>query len=171
MATHEIPILGAFTAPDSTGKCFFQPAEVAMTLSNLDLGTMLVCTMNGNEAGNLGVYGKFNIPQNYAGTPKIIIRGALEEAANTIAFGITFTPGVDDNESMDQAYDTADTNSNATWTGYAVDDIYELAITLTPAAAFAAGDEVFYYFYRDGANDSQTGDFHLTGLFFQYSDT
>ncbi len=170
MATHEIGILGAMTAPDDSGDVFQEPLETALALGTVDLGELLCMTMLAPTGADIGLYGKFNIPQNYAGTPVLVIRGVIGEAANTLAFGVQQL-GRGDSESIDTALEAEDTASNATWTGYAAEDLYEETITLTPAAAYAAGDEVFFFFYRDDSVDTQTGEFHLTGLFFQYSDT
>lgn len=170
MATHDIPILGAFTAPDSSGKVFFEPAEVAMTLATAVLGTLLVCTMQAPAGGgDVGLYGKFNIPQNYSGTPVLVIRGVLGEAANVLGFGLTQL-GRAHSEAFDTAQEAEDLASNSDWTGLVAEDVYEETITITPAAAYAAGDEVYYYFFREDGADTQTGEFHLTGLFFRYAD-
>ncbi len=169
MATHDIPILGAMTAPDSSGDIFFQPLESAMTLATATFGSLLGMTMLAPTGSDIGVYGKFNIPQNYVGTPVLVIRGALGEAANVLGFGFQQI-GRADSEAIDTAFEAEDVASNSTWTGYAAEDIYEETITLTPAAAYVKGDEVFFFCYRDDSVDTQTGEFHLTGLFFRYSD-
>ena len=169
MATHEISILGAMTAPDSSGDVFFEPLEVAMTLGTAAFGTLLGLTMLAPTGSDIGFYGKFNIPQNYVGTPVLVIRGALGEAANTLAFGFQQI-GRDDSEAIDTALEAEDLANNATWTGYAAEDVYEETITITPAAAYVAGDEVFFFFFRDDSVDDQTGEFHLTDLAFRYSD-
>lgn len=170
MATHEIPILGAFIAPDTSGSVFWEPAETAMTLGTAVLGTLLVCTMQAPAGGgDVGLYGKFGIPQNYSGTPVLVIRGVVGEAANTLGFGLTQL-GRADSEAFDTVQEAEDLASNATWTGYVAEDVYEETITITPAAAYVAGDEVYFFFFREDGADDQTGEFHLTGLFFQYED-
>ena len=169
MATHDIPILGANTAPDASGEVFFEPLESAMTLGTAVFGTTLGLTMLAPTGTDIGVYGKFNIPQNYVGTPVLVIRGAIGQAASTLAFGIDFIAR-EDSEAIDTAYTDTDLANNATWTGYVAEDMYEETITLTPAAAFVVEDEVFFFLYRDDSVDTQTGEFHLTGLFFRYND-
>jgi len=170
MATLDLPILGAMTAPDNSGKVYFQPAEAAMTLGTAAFGTLLVLTMEAPAtAGDDGFYGKFNIPQNYSGTPVLVIRGAIAEAANVLGFGFQQLSRAD-SELVDTALEAEDLASNSIWTGYVAEDMYEETITITPAAAYVAGDEVLFYFYREDGADTQTGDFHLTGLFFRYND-
>ena len=158
------------TTPDASGDIFFQPLESAETLTTGAFGTLLCCTMLAPTGADIGVYGKFNIPQNYSGTPVLVIRGMLGEAANTLAFGFNFIQRAH-SETMEIAFET-DLINNATWTGLAAEEMYEETITITPATAFVAGDEVFFFFYRDDSVDLQTTatGFHLTGLFFRYSD-
>lgn len=169
MATREMPILGAFTAPDASGDIFQEPAENAMTLGTAAFGTLLVFTMLAPTGADIGIYGKFTVPPDYAGSPVLVIRGALGEAANTLGFGFQQVSR-EHSETIDVAFEVEDLANNATWTGLVAEDIYEETITITPSAAYVAGDEVFFFFYRDDSVDTQTGEFHMTGLNFQYSD-
>lgn len=163
---HDLPIGGT---PDSSGLVFPEPAEAAMALGTATYGTLEVTTIQAPSGADVGIYGKFKIPQEYVGTPRIVITGALGEAANTLAFGFQQV-AVADIESIDQAFEAEDTVSNAVWTGYAAEDLIELVITLTPAAAYQPGDQVFFFFYRDDSVDTQTGEFHLTDLAFRFAD-
>ena len=43
-------------------------------------------------------------------------------------------------------------------------------MTLTPASAFTAGREVLIRYYRDDSVDTQTINFLLTELFFEFND-
>lgn len=168
MATHDIPILGPMTAPDSSGKCFFQPLEIAETIGTGAYGTLLVLTMQAPAAaGDLGFYGKFNVPQNYVDTPILVIRGVLGEAGQNLGFGID-TLARAHSETVDAAFEVSDVVANGTWTGLAAEEMYEETIALT--TTLAVGDEVFYYLYRDDSGDDQAGAFHLTGAFFRYND-
>ena len=172
MATHEISILGPMAAPDATGKVFFEPLEVAMTLGTATLGTLLGCTIQAPAgAGDCGIYSNCIIPQNYVGTPVLVIRGYVAEspATNAIAFGISYQPALADNESLDQAFDTEDVTGAIT-TAYTAEDLLVATISLTPAAAFVAGDVLNFFVYRDDTDDAQTGEFYLADLSFRYSD-
>ena len=169
MATHDIPILGAMTVPDNSGTCFFQPLETGVATAAANL-LNLVLTMEFPTGTDLGVYGKFNIPQNYVDTPLLIIRGVIEGVTGVLAFGVECVGGVADSETVDAAFETADLAENSTWTGYADEEMYEETITMTPAAAYVAGDEVFFHFFRDDSQDTTTFDFHVTGLLFRYND-
>lgn len=168
MATHEKSIKGAFI-PDTSADVFPEPLENALTLGTAAFGTLPGYTMLAPTGADTGLYGVFKIPQNYAGTPVLVIRGILGEAANTLGFGFQQIARTD-SEAVDVAFETEDTASNATWTGYAAEDVYEETITITPATAFTSDDEVFCFFYRDDSVDTQTGEFHLTDLLFRYSD-
>ena len=172
MATLEMSMLGAMTAPDASGKVFFEPLELAMSLGNVDLGTLLGCTIQAPAgAGDCGFYGNFVIPQNYVGTPVVVIRGYVgqDPSAAAIAFAFQFQPAIADNETVDVAFDTEDTTGAIT-TAYTAEDLLVATITVTPAAAFVAGDVVNFYFKRDDTDDAQTGEFHLADLSFRYSD-
>lgn len=168
MATHDLPILGAMTAPDSSGKVFFQTLEAAETIGTGVFDTLQVLTIQAPAAaGDVYVYGKFNIPQNYVGTPVLVIRGILGEAANVLGFGLQVLH-LDDNDTVDAAWEAEDVNSE-TISGYAAEDMYEQTITITPVD-FSVGHEIFFRFFREDGADTQTGEFHLTGLFFRYND-
>jgi hypothetical protein len=169
MATFDLPIINSNASPDDSGLVFFEPLEVAMTLGTATFGTLMGLTMQAPAGADIGLYGKLTIPQNYVGTPVLVIRGLLGEAANTLAFGLQQI-AVADSETGDVAFEAEDVASNATWTGYVAEDMYVDTITITPASAYAVGDEVFFFFYRDDSVDTQTGEFQLTGLFFRYND-
>ena len=169
MATHDMPILGPMTAPDSSGSVFFEPLEVAMTLGTATFGTLLGLTIQAPSGADVGVYGSFVVPQNYVGTPLCVIRGTLAEAANTLAFGLKSIQ-VAHAETVEIAFDTEDVAENSTWTGLAAEEMYEEIITMTPATAYVAGDVIFFYLFRDDDQGDQTGEFHLSELLFRYND-
>lgn len=168
MATHEIPILGATLSPDNSGDVFPSRLDIEMTLTNAKLQTCMV--MEFPTGSDIGLETSFVVPQNYAGTPVLVIRGFLNGTpASVLAFGAQQV-GIDDSETVDVAYETEDLASNSTWTGYAAEEMYEETITLTPASAYVAGDTVLLSFYRDDSADTTTFDFLLTELAFRYND-
>lgn len=169
MATHDLPIMNASFAPDSSGDIFPTPLEVALTLATAALGSDQCFTMLAPTGSDIGFNGHFKRPKVYVGSPVLVIRGILAEAANTLAFGFQqFEAG--HSGSIDTAYETEDLVNNATWTGLAVNDEFEALITITPGSGYSDGGMIYWSFYRDDSVDSQTGDFHLTGLFFRYND-
>ena len=114
---------------------------------------------------DLGISGAFNIPQNYASTPVLVARMVIDGTpANVLGIGAQQL-------SVDAAYEAEDTASNSTWTGYADEDLIEMTIALTPAAAYVAGDTVLFRFYRDDSVDTQTINVLLMDLLFRYTET
>ncbi len=167
MATRDMSILGASTSPDNSGDVFPEPLEQALTLGTATFGNTLGFTMLAPTGSDIGLYGKFTVPQDYVGTPVMAIKGVVAEGANILGFGCQQVAIADD-ESVDQAYEAEDIASETVT--HTAEDVYEQTITLTPGAAYQPGDEVFFFLYRDDSVDTQTGEFHLTGLFFRYSD-
>lgn len=120
---------------------------------------------------DIGLSGAFQIPQNYASTPVMVARMVLDGTPANILGIAAQQISVANSESVDTAYEAEDTASNSTWTGYADEDIIEMTITLTPAAAYVAGDTILYRFYRDDSVDTQTINVLLIELLFRYTST
>lgn len=168
MATLQMSIFGRFQ-PDVSGDVYPSILNVELTMANAKLIDCMV--MEYPTGSDIGGELAFTVPQNYVGSPVLVIRGVLDGTpANVLAFGAQQLSRAD-SESVDAAYEAEDTASNSTWTGYADEDMYEETITLTPAAAYLPGDMVFTDFYRDDSVDTTTFNFLLTDLLFQYSDT
>jgi hypothetical protein len=153
---------------DTSGDIFPGILNVEMTLTNAKLQACVV--MEFPTGSDIGIETSFVIPQNYVDTPVLVIRGILNGTpASVLAFGAQQLSR-DDSETVDAAYEAEDLASNSTWTDYAIEEMYEETITLTPAAAYVAGDTVFLSFYRDDSVDTTTFDFLLTDLLFRYND-
>ncbi len=169
MATFEMPILGASFMPDTSGDIYPSKISAELTMTNAKDQT---CVMMEYPTGSdIGFSVSFTIPQNYAGTPVLVIKGVIDGTpANVLAFGAQQL-GRDDNELVDTAYETEDLAENNTWTDYVDEDMYEETLALTPASAYAAGDTVFLWFFRDDDQDTTTFNFLLTDLLFQYADS
>lgn len=169
MATLQMSIIGGFL-PDTSGDIYPSFLNIELTLGTLSPGHIPCMVMDYPTGSDIGGELVFTVPQNYSGSPVLVIRGVLDGTpANVLAFGAQQLSR-DDSEAADTAYEAEDTASNSTWTGYADEDFYEETITLTPASAYAAGDSVLLYFYRDDSTDTTTFNFLLTDLLFQYSD-
>jgi hypothetical protein len=156
-------------APDDSGDVFPERLEDALTLGTATFGTMECYTMLAPTGTDIGIYGRVLVPEGYVGTPRIRVKGILGEAANTLAFGVQQL-GRDLSEAIDTAWETEDLANNSDWTGLAAEDMFEIDITLTPASAYVAGDEIFFFLYRDDDVDTQTGEFHLIDPVFKYAD-
>lgn len=167
MATHRLPILGPMTVPE-TGR-FFAPVSTQLTLTGANGGDLCCVMPDPNGTGDLGIRGSFHVPQNYVGTPVLVIQGILDGAptTTTIAFGFR-QQALADNEAYDVALD-AEQITSASSVSHVDEDVYDTTITLT-GADYAAGRLVVFHFYIDDNVHTYTGNFLLTGLFFQYAD-
>lgn len=163
--TTEISILNHTTALDSG--VYISKLNSEMTLTN---AKNQLCIVIPDPSSDIGFELAFSVPQNYSADPVLVIRGALDGTpANILAFGAQQLSRAD-SEAVDTAYEAEDTASNSTWTGYSDEDMYEETITLTPAAAYVAGDVVLLKFYRDTSVDTWTGNFLLLDLLFRYTE-
>jgi hypothetical protein len=166
MATFQMPI--GFGMPDTSGDIYPSKISIESTGTAKDQNCLMMEFPTGSDIGTSVL---FTIPQNYAGSPVLVIKGILDGTpANDLAFGAQQI-GLSDSDAASTAYETEDLAENGTWTGYADGDMYEEAITLTPASAYSAGDTVFLWFFRDNDQDTTTFNFLVTDLLFQYSDT
>jgi len=167
MATHRIPILGWQTKPDGTGEAFFEPYSIKATNDQWDHMVLIL-----NDSGTrIGVYGVFDIPQNYVGTANLIIVWTATAIAGDVEYDFDYRAvGGNDTESLDQSGTQETVNSNDTAPS-AVNERMELSIALTDGN-FAAGDTVEFLFVRDGtdAGDTMAASAIVFGLLFEYSD-
>ena len=164
MATQRMPI--KFGMPDVG----VYPSKLSseLTLTNAKQQDCLV--MPAPTGADIGAETGFIIPTGYVGTPRLILRGIIDGTpANVFGIGAQLLER-NLSDSIDAAYEAEDVVNNSTWTGYADEDEYELAITLTPASAFTVLRQVYIRYYRDDSVDTQTIAFLLTGLYFEYAD-
>lgn len=142
--------------------------DAEMTLTNHKYQQCIV--MPYPTGSDIGIHGVFTIPQNYVGSPVVVIQMVLDGSpANTIGFGFQQLT-VANSSTIDTAYEAEDTASNATWTGYADEEVYHLTITVTPTATFTAGNLVFWWLYRDDSVDTTTFNVLAANILFQYAD-
>ena len=169
MATHRIP--AAIHRPDS-GCPLDLIANQITEATSPSVGDLLAYVLADGGADE-GVWVNWHVPQNYVGTPVLVIRGLLDGApgaGDDIAFGVR-PRAVADNEVSDGTFDaeqTAQVTDASTWGD---EDEYEETITLT--GTYAAGDTVHAYVYIDASGTSYTGNFLLyaeNSIFFQYAD-
>ena len=164
--TIQISIMGMFS-PD-TGVYL---SKLTSQLSLTNVKTQFCWVFPYPTGSDLGGELAFVVPQNYSSAPVIVIKGVIDGTpANTFGVGAQQLSRAN-SESIDTAYETQDLASNATWTGYINEDMYEISITLTPASAYVAGDTVFVKLYRDDSVDSTTWDFLVTDILFQYTES
>jgi hypothetical protein len=172
MATHRKSILNQSTRLDSG----VFPDSVANQITEAttpSLGDVL-CYVLADGGADEGLYGRFAIPKNYVGTPKIVLKGVLDGApgaADTLGFGVR-KRAVANNEAADGTFDAEQVVSaiiGSDGTNHADEDLIELSITLT-GGDYAVDDEVFFYVYLDASGTSYAGNVLLTGVEFEYAD-
>ncbi len=168
MATHQIPILGN-AVPDNTGRCWVEAYDVSAAN---DVWKHLVFRFLNPASGNWhGIYGTFNVPNNYVGGAAIIPKWSSTATSGNCRWRFTYRAvGGDDAESMDQA-GSQEAVSNTDPAGSAANERMTPTISLT-AGNFAAGDTVEFLFERldDSGTDTLAADVVLHDLIFQYAD-
>lgn len=132
------------------------------------------CWVLADGGSDEGVYVRWEVPQNYSGTPVLVIKGILDgapSAGHTLGFGVR-PRAVADNEAADGTFDaeqTASATIGSSGSNHSDEDLYEETITLT--GTYAAGDQVYAYVYIDASATDYTGNFLLTDILFQYADS
>lgn len=167
MATHRLPILGANTVPDSSGDVFFEPYSIKAAN---DVWDYLVCIFN-NSGNRDGLRGKFDVPQGYVGSAKIIVVWTSTVISGDVEFDFDYRcVGGDDIESLDQA-GTQETVNQEDIAPSAIHERMEASLSLT-SANVAPGDTCQFEFFRDGvdAGDTMAAAAIVHDLFFEYTD-
>ena len=130
------------------------------------------CYVLADGGSDEGVYCHFHVPEDYSSGPEIVIRGILDggpSASHTLGFGYREHIAAD-NETADGTFATAQLASatiGSNGSSHANEDACEEVITAT--ATYAAGDDVWCYIFIDASATSYTGNFLLTGLYFEYT--
>lgn len=168
MATHQISIFGALR-PDTTGRAFFEPYDLKATN---DLYRHFVAVFNDPSAGQAhGFYGRFLVPQNYVGTPRIKPVWTSTATTGNCRFRISYrTVGGDNTTSLDQTTHEEQVSVTDAAPGAAhLRLVPELTLT---AANFAAGETVEFLFERldDSGIDTMAAAALLHDLIFEYAD-
>lgn len=167
MATHEVGIFNWRTNPDNTGNALFEPYTVKATN---DTWKHMVAVFN-DTATRIGFYGAFDVPQNYVGTAKLVIRWTTTATSGDVEWDMDYRAiGGDDTESLDQATAQESVNLNDTAPS-AANERQVCTIDLT-SANFAAGDTVEFGLFRDGtdAGDTIAAAVQIHAVVFQYAD-
>jgi hypothetical protein len=163
--TTELSVIGNFS-PDAGVYLSKLTSQMSLTNVKNQLCWVLPFPAGADIGGELS----FIVPQNYSSTPVLRVVGVIAGTpADTFGIGAQLLQ-VADSATIDAAYEAEDTASNATWTGYADEEIYTLSITLTPGSALVAGNVVLIKFYRDDSVDTQTIDFLMLDLLFSYTE-
>lgn len=166
MATHRIPV--SLTRPDDSGNVFWEPLNVKATNDVWQHGVWVF----NDTATRLLIYGSFMVPQNYVGTPSIIVPWTSTATTGNVVWDFDYRAiGGDDAESIDQT----GTQEALTVTDAAPTAAFRLLVpsmSLT-GSNLAAGDFVQFLLGRDGANASDTmaaAALAMQSIWFQYND-
>jgi len=169
MSTHQVNMFGQSMVPDSSGLSWFEPYDVFATN---DVWKGLVLRLaNPASTQHGGVYGFFNVPQNYVGNAAAVIKWTTTATTGNACFRYQYRSVAGNNaNSMDQAGTQQNTTGTFAAPG-AAHRLMQSTITLT-AANFAAGNMVEYLFERDdnSAADTIAADVVVFEVDFQYTD-
>ena len=171
MSTLRIPV--EIIRPDSTAFLDLIANQITEATSP-SIGD-LTCYVLVDGAADNGVYGRFSIPQNFVGTPKLVMRAVLDGspgAADILGTGVR-KRAVANNEAADGTFDAQELSAasviGSNSLAYSDEDFIEQMIDLS-AANYAVGDDVFFYFFLDVSVTTYAGNVLLLGLEFQYAD-
>lgn len=164
--TDTVSLMGSFS-PDSGVYLAKLNTQVSLTNDKAQFCYVLPAPTGADLGGSFVLI----VPQNYSSTPVVRVIGVIDGTpANVFGIGCQFIQ-IAAAATIDVAYEAEDTASNSTWTGYADEEVYTLSITLTPSSAFTPGSLVLGRFYRDDSVDTQTIDFLMVDLIFEYTQT
>lgn len=167
MSVFRLPVLGWNTVPDTSGNCFIEPYP--LKASN-DLWDHLVLVFN-DTATRIGVFGAFDVPQNYVGSAAIVIHWTATATSGDVEFDFDYRAiSGDDTESLDQNSVQESVNLNDTAPS-AIHERMTCTLNLT-AANLAAGDTVEFALFRDGtdAGDTMAAAAIVHAVLFHYAD-
>ncbi len=172
MAIHRQPIMGFSTIPDSTGECFLSPLSVEMALGTGLMKSLAMVLKD--PSADTGFYGSFTVPQNYVNTANIVVVGIFDgtTGTTTVSFQFNYIDRAD-NETLEATWDETVSFDSPTTSGYTTEDYVEVSAAALTDANFTAGHQVFFYHIRDQSAEVSggfVGDFHVTGLYFEYND-
>ena len=164
MATHTISIISPDILPQAGA--FFDRIGNQVAATN-EIGNQVALVLP-DLAADIGFYDNFRVPNNYVGTPKIVLSAMLDGAMTSVTLGIGVKGLVTgDGDPLDTAYSTQDIANTAV--NHDDKDEIELSITLSNLVP-VAGKQCTYIFFRDDSVTTWTGNLLVLGVYFQYAD-
>ena len=168
MTIRHIPILDGLALPHDAN-CWFAPYSNANGTSTQDA---MVLNMSGTA--DSGLKGVLLLPQNYVGTPKVLIDWSSQTTGSNVFFEFrsrSMTQGTDAFDISTSPTEQVDSVTTSGKPGLA-DDVEEDTITLT-AGAKAAGELMYWELWRQAATeagDTLTASIQVFGAWLEYSD-
>ena len=166
MATHQISMLNGSTFPDNSGDVFQQPYSIIDTATIID-PLVWVFADSGNDDN---LYGRVLVPQNYVGSPKVIIIWNAVPVTNEAVFDLWILSR-GDNEDPGAAADH--TNDTVTTTVAGTTFFINTSTFATMSATDIVKGEQFYWsIQRQGAdaNDDLADALMIHDLILEYAD-
>jgi hypothetical protein len=162
MATHILPVpleIG------STADVFHEPASINFGANDRYPVEVVVFK---DTATRIGCGFKFRVPQNYVGTPKLLVEWATTATSGTADWEADYT-AIADNESLDPSADQENVGATTAAPGTArLREVTELTLT---GSNLAVGDLVLGTLFRDGSeSDTIAASLYVFGLYFSYAD-
>jgi hypothetical protein len=172
MATRKLQHIHLIGRPDTSGEAFFEPSSILRTndVWNNDI-LRLGSAAAASPTVKHGVYGSFEVPEDYVNSAVIRFIWSSSLIANDVVLFFDYrTVAGNDANSLDQA----GTEEALTVTDTAPGAAHRrMEATITPTAGnFVAGETVQFYLGRDGAavGDTIVGPAYLENVLFEYSD-
>lgn len=171
MATHRISILGGEKPDAGVPLDLISNQITAATAPSIGNNLAYVLADGGADEG---IYGSFDVPENYVGTPTLVVKAVLDGApgaAETLGFGFRKRANAD-NEVADGTFDAEQVVSStigSSGSNHGNEDQINLTITLT-GADYAAGDQVEFYLFIDSSGTTYAGNVLLRDAIFRYAD-
>lgn len=165
--THQRPMLGHNTMPNSSGNVFFEPYPIKATNDFWRHGHWIFNDTSIDDK----LYGMFTVPHNYVGTAQLVILWTTTAISGNANFEFAYRDVAgNDAESLDQATAEETVTSGAIAAPGAANRRMETVVNLV-SANFAPGSSVPFYFARKGTSlDTIAAALALASLEFRYSD-
>jgi hypothetical protein len=166
MATLLLPILNTHTLPDAIGEARLEVSGIDLNANDRYNHFVFAFV---SQSARRGITGKWRVPENYVGTPKLEIEWVTTATSGDCVWDVDYT-AIADGESYDPSADQQSASVTDTAAGTAR-LLNRATITLT-AANFAVGDEVQFGLFRDAADaaDTLAATAWLVGAYFSFTD-
>ena len=165
MATHRLSF-GSLLTPDTSGSVFWQPASV---LDTNDLAGTDQVLIYADTATLLKGFAHFQVPKNYVGTAKVIVRYKTTATSGNVLWTLDYR-AIAAGETGDPATWQESLAGTATAVAGTTNLLSDIEFTLT-SSNLAVDDTVLVSVNRNGAGaDTVAASLQLVDAIFQYAD-